>query len=238
MDSQINSPRPEFVPRTTPFVPRTPISNPITPDRKANIGHSMRVWQSSSHTSVGTSVRPWSSVPRDNKKWFVVFKNEQIKARTIRLVDEEGNILGTYTRDEVLKMWEEQWLDVVQVHYDPETMICIAKMFDRGKYQYDKKKTDSVKKKSISKWLKEIKFNFAIWDNDLKLKIKKAKEFFTDGYGVRFVTVLKGRERSNPEIVLEKFKTIEKECEWYGKGNSIKKEPRGYSMILMALKNK
>lgn len=236
MDST-TPPRAAFVPRTTPFIPRTTAS-PTTPNRQSSTGISPRMSQSSSQTSTSSTTWSWSVAPRDNKKWFIVFKNEQIKARTIRLVDEEGSILGTYTRDEVLKMWEEQWLDVVQVHYDPDTMICTAKMFDRGKYQYDKKKTDSVKKKSVSKWLKEIKFNFAIWDNDLKLKIKKAKEFFADGYGVRFVTILKGRERSNPEIVLEKFKTIEKECETAGKGNGIKKEPRGYSMILMALKNK
>ena len=73
-----------------------------------------------------------------------------IKARTIKLIDENGDILGTYPRDEVLRMGEEQWLDVVQIHYDAETMICTAKMFDRGKYQYEKKKSDSAKRKTIS----------------------------------------------------------------------------------------
>ena len=159
-----------------------------------------------------------------------------IKARTIKLIDENGDILGTYPRDEVLRMGEEQWLDVVQIHYDAETMICTAKMFDRGKHQYEKKKSDSAKKKTTNKWMKEIKFNFAIWENDLKLKIKKAKEFFADGYGVRFVTVLKWRERANPEVVLIKFKIIETECEGFGKANPLKQEPRWYSMILMALR--
>lgn len=31
-----------------------------------------------------------------------------IKARTIKLIDENGDILGTYPRDEVLRMGEEQ----------------------------------------------------------------------------------------------------------------------------------
>lgn len=101
-----------------------------------------------------------------------------------------------------------------------------------------KKSLIQQREKTISKWLKEIKFKFAIWENDLKLKIKKAKEFFAEWYGVRFVTTLKWREKSNAEVVLEKFKFIQKDCETNAKGNGIKTEPRWYSMVLMALKNK
>ena len=232
MDWSSNFARPPFVPRTNTYQGNRPSGWSFAPKTTQSPSHTSHSWSS------GWASGMWWRHTWDSKKWFVVFKNEQIKARTIRLVDEQGTILWTYTRDEVLKMWEEQWLDVVQVHYDPDTMICTAKLFDRWKFQYDKKKTESVKKKTISKWLKEIKFNFAIGDNDLKLKIKKAKEFFSEGYGVRFVTILKGTERSNPEIVLEKFKMIEQQCEWVGKSNGLKKEPRGYSMILMALKTK
>lgn len=145
-------PRAAFVPRTTTFVPKSTNWSSQSNWQKSNQTNSFQpknnIWQSIWIQPKTQWSLPDSNDTKSNRKSFVVFKNDMIKARTIRLVDDEWTILWTYPRDEVLKMWEDQWLDVVQVHYDADTMICTAKMFDRGKYQYEKKKSDSAKRKN------------------------------------------------------------------------------------------
>jgi translation initiation factor IF-3 len=76
--------------------------------------------------------------------------------------------------------------------YDQETMTSTVKLLDYGKYMYLKGKEDKEKKKSQkANALKEVKINYAIGENDLQLKIKKAKEMLQDGYNVKFFIKLR-----------------------------------------------
>jgi len=60
-------------------------------------------------------------------------------------------------------MAEEQGLDVVQMHYDQQTMTSTAKMVDYGKYQYHKQKEDREKKKTQkTRGMKELKLSYVI----------------------------------------------------------------------------
>lgn len=120
--------------------------------------------------------RPAQSTNRDRVQ--LVYLNEQIKAPNIIIVDEAGTNLGTFPRRKALEIAEEKGLDLVQIRYDHENMVSTVKMVDYGKFQYQKSKDDKEKKKTQkTKVLKEIKLNYAIGDNDLALKIKKAREF-------------------------------------------------------------
>ncbi|MBP6911038.1 translation initiation factor IF-3 [Patescibacteria group bacterium] len=141
-----------------------------------------------------------------------------IKAPRIIIVDAEGQILGTYARDEALRMAGEQGLDLVQIAYNPVDMVCTAKMVDYGKYMYNKQKDDKEKKKTQkSKGMKEVKFGYTIGDNDLQLKMKKSIEFLEDGYSVRFAVRLKGRERIYADKVAERLHYIEEALKEFGR---------------------
>jgi translation initiation factor IF-3 len=122
----------------------------------------------------------------------LVYLNEQIKAPNIIIIDEAGENLGTFPRRKALDMAGEKGLDLVQIRYDHENMVSTVKMVDYGKYQYQKSKDEKEKKKTQkTKVLKEIKLNYAIGDNDLALKIKKAKEFLGEKHNVKFSIKLK-----------------------------------------------
>jgi translation initiation factor IF-3 len=89
-------------------------------------------------------------------------------------------------------MAEEQGMDLVQIRYDQTTMTSTVKMVDYGKYMYQKGKDDKEKRKTMKPTvLKEIKLNYAIGENDLQLKIKKAIEFLKERYNVKFFIKLK-----------------------------------------------
>jgi translation initiation factor IF-3 len=89
-------------------------------------------------------------------------------------------------------MAEEKGLDLVQMRYDAETMTSTVKLVDYGKYMYQKSKDDREKRKTQKPTtLKEIKINYAIGENDLQMKIKKAIEFLKERYNVKFFIKLR-----------------------------------------------
>jgi translation initiation factor IF-3 len=167
----------------------------------------------------------------------LVYLNEQIKAPNIIIIDEEGQNLGTFPRRRALDMAVEKWLDLVQIRYDHETMVSTVKMVDYGKYQYQKSKDDKEKKKTQkTKVLKEIKLNYAIGENDLALKIKKAKEFLWEKHNVKFSIKLKGREKIYASKAIEKLNNIKTQLADVGKAqyDIPKQEVHGYSIILFS----
>lgn len=167
----------------------------------------------------------------------MVYINEQIKAPTIVIVDELGVNLWTFPRLKALAMAQEAWLDLIQMRYDQEKMISTVKMADYGKYMYLKGKEEKEKKKNQKpSVLKEVKLNYAIWSNDLQLKIKKAREMLGDGYNVKFFIKLKGREKIFAEKAVEKLNVVKSELVDVGKSqyDKPKEEMSWYSIILFS----
>jgi len=180
-------------------------------------------------------VRPTNNYNKD--RTFMVYLNEQIKAPNIVIVDEAWTNLWTFPRKRALEMAEEQGMDLVQIRYDQTTMTSTVKIVDYGKYMYQKWKDDKEKRKTQKPTvLKEIKLNYAIGDNDLKLKIKKAIEFLKERYNVKFFIKLKWREKIYANKAIEKLGKIKNDLAEYGKSQfeTPKQEAQGYSIILFS----
>ncbi|EKD24697.1 MAG: translation initiation factor IF-3 [uncultured bacterium (gcode 4)] len=168
---------------------------------------------------------------------FMVYLNEQIKAPNIIILDEAGTNLWTFPRKKALEMAGEQGMDLVQMRYDAETMTSTVKMVDYGKYMYQKWKDDKEKRKTQRPTvLKELKINYAIGENDLQMKIKKAIEFLKERYNVKFFIKLKGREKIYANKAIEKLVRIKGDLSEYGKSQfeTPKQEAQGYSIILFS----
>lgn len=167
----------------------------------------------------------------------IVFVNQAIKAPTIVVIDEDKNNLWSFPRRVALEMAEERWLDLIQMHYDPVKQVCTAIITDYGKYMYRKQKDNKEKKKNQKqRVMKELKISYAIWENDLQLKIKKAKEFLQEWNNVRFVIKLKWREKIYEDKAIERLKSIvlALENEWRTQYPEPKKEVQGYSIVLFS----
>ncbi len=170
--------------------------------------------------------------PRKNQ--FKVYKNQDIKAFNVLVIQENGTKVWPIPRAKALQMAEEQWLDLVQVWYNPKDKICTAKIVDFGKWMYDKKKVESEKKKKQKqKWQKEIKFWYNIGDNDLDMKLKKAIEFLEDWYVVKLMVVLRWREKAYKELVREKMIYSETFLSEYWKSQWIKEEHFWFTLVLL-----
>lgn len=167
----------------------------------------------------------------------MVYLNEQIKAPSIMIIDDEKNNLWTFPRRRALEMAEEAGLDLVQITYDPEKMLSTVRLTDYGKYMYNKGKEEKERKRQQKgKDMKEIKLSYTIGENDLSLKIKKAEEFLRDGDNVKISIRLKGRERMYAEKALEKIIAVKDALSTLGRSqyDTPKKEAQGYSIILFS----
>lgn len=182
-----------------------------------------------------SSPRPVRVVSAQDRRAPMVFVNENIKAPNIIIIDEEGTNMGTFPRRKALEIAEEQGKDLVQIRYDQETMTSTVKLLDYGKYMYLKWKEDKEKKKNQkTNTLKELKINYAIGENDLQLKIKKAREMLQDGYNVKFFIKLKGREKIYAGKAVEKLAFVKQALVDVGRPQFEypKQEVQWYSMIL------
>lgn len=133
--------------------------------------------------------------------------NEQITAKEIRVVDENGGQLGVMKRDIALRMAEEQEKDLIEIAPQAKPPVC--KIIDFGKYQYEQQKREKLQKKTQqSQQMKEIRFKWRTDTHDFNFKVRHAREFLLEGSKVKASVMFRGREITHQNIgkeLLERF---------------------------------
>ena len=133
--------------------------------------------------------------------------NEQIRAREVRLIDDQGEQKGIVPTLEALRMARELSLDLVEVAPQANPPAC--KILDYGKYRFEmEKKLRESKKKQKLQELKEIRMQPKIDDHDLDFKSKHVKEFLADGDKVKVTIRFRGRELAHTELGLVVLKDV------------------------------
>ncbi len=124
--------------------------------------------------------------------------NDNIRARELRVLSDNGEQFGIISREKALQIAENRGLDLVLV--SPNAKPPVAKVMDYGKhkYQLEKKKKEARKNQKIID-VKEVKFSCKIAENDIAYKVKHAREFLEAGKHVKLRVFLRGREMANPE---------------------------------------
>ena len=83
--------------------------------------------------------------------------NEQIRAREVQIIDNEGNKVGPISIHEALDMAYEKKLDLVLVAPNAEVPVC--KLMNYGKYKFEQAKREKeAKKKQKTFELKELNY--------------------------------------------------------------------------------
>lgn len=114
----------------------------------------------------------------------------------MRVLDEEGNMLGVFSRQEALNKAREMGTDLVEIA--PSAMPPVAKIIDFNKYLYQLAKRDKGEKKGKAE-IKEVKISLFAAENDLARLARRAGEFLKEGHQVRVSLRLKGREMGKQE---------------------------------------
>lgn len=140
--------------------------------------------------------------------------NNKIRAREVRVIDQDGNNLGVISIQEALNKAREADMDLVEMSSGGGIPVC--RIIDYNKYLYDQKaKAKKSKTKKVD--LKEFKIGPNTSEGDLRVRIDRGKEFLSQGNVVKYTVVFKGREAAFPEIGKTKLKIIESELSEVGK---------------------
>ncbi|NLO19548.1 MAG: translation initiation factor IF-3 [Ignavibacteria bacterium] len=133
--------------------------------------------------------------------------NNEINAKEVRVVDEDGKMLGIMSRFNALKIAEERELDLVEIAPQANPPVC--KIINYGKFQFElHKKEKHQRKQQQQMQMKEIRFKWRTDLHDFNFKTRHARNFLQDGYKVKASIMFRGREITHQEIgkeLLERF---------------------------------
>lgn len=125
--------------------------------------------------------------------------NREIRAPQIRVIDEEGQMLGVMTVPEALRLAEDRALDLIEIAPTATPPTC--KIMDYGKYKYEnKKKAAAARKKQVIVTIKEIQMRPRTDQHDFETKMKHARRFLLDGDKVKVTMRFSGREMAHQEL--------------------------------------
>ena len=125
--------------------------------------------------------------------------NDKIRISPIRVVDENGEMLGVMTADEGRAVARERGLDLVEVAATSRPPVC--RIMDFGKFKYEQNKKDrKARSKQHGHQLKEVKFRPKIEKHDLEVKIRNARRFLAEHHKVKVTMNFRGREVTHAEI--------------------------------------
>jgi len=128
--------------------------------------------------------------------------NERIRAREVRLIDENGAQLGIMPVQQALQLARQQDMDLIEVAPGAQPPVCRIMDFGKHKYQMQKKEREAHKKAHTSE-MRLIRLKPQIDKHDLEIKTKKLREMLAEGDKVRIQLRFRGREMSRPHLGME-----------------------------------
>jgi len=161
--------------------------------------------------------------------------NNQILAKEVRLVNEEGEQLGVVAKDEALNMAREKSLDLIQVTEKVDPPVC--RIGDYGKYLYSQQKKERKMggAKKHAGELKMIRLTYNISDNDIETRAATAEKFLAKGDKVRIDLILRGRQHALAEFGKQKINKLVQSLQLKMEikvEKPLTKEPKGLAMII------
>ena len=119
--------------------------------------------------------------------------NDQIRIRTIRVIDENGEQLGIIPTDDALARARSVGLDLIEISPTAQPPVCKIGDFGKLKYEQSKKDKDTRKKQRHFE-LREVKLRPKIETHDYETKARMAERLLQDGSKVKVTIMFRGRE--------------------------------------------
>ena len=169
------------------------------------------------------------------RRWIPISKkiilNEEIRAREVRLIGEDGEQIGVVTKSEALQRATEADLDLVLI--SPNAKPPVARIMNYGKYRFEQQKKEKENRKNQKVTaVKEIRLSPTIEGNDFDTKLKHVRNFLAKGAKVRVSIRFRGRAITHNELGKE---VLEKMAEQAKDLSSVTASPtmEGRSMFLI-----
>jgi translation initiation factor IF-3 len=160
-----------------------------------------------------------------------------IHAREIRVVDEDKKQIGILSVPEALHLASQKGLDLVEIAAEANPPVC--RIMDYGKFLYEQhKKAQEARKHQKQVQLKEIKFRPKISIHDYTFKMRHVQRFLEEGNKVKITIMIRGRERSRPELALQILGRVLEDAHEFGRQDGeTRKQDWAMSALLVPVKS-
>jgi translation initiation factor IF-3 len=157
--------------------------------------------------------------------------NDRIRAREIRVIDENGEQMGILAPFEALRIARERGLDLVEV--SPNAVPPVCRIQDYGRFLYEKEKSErAARKKQKVIVVKECKFSVTVDEHDYQTKKNQAVRFLTEGDKVKASLRFRGRQMAHRELG---YAIINRLIQDIGEAGIVEFMPRMEGTILHAI---
>jgi translation initiation factor IF-3 len=149
----------------------------------------------------------------------------------VRLVKEDGSMVGVVSVREALIMAEEAGLDLVEISPNASPPVCKILDFGKFKYEVQKKENEARKKQKVIE-VKEIKLRPGIDEHDYQVKMRSVHRFLEEGDKVKVTMRFRGREMVHQELGMKVLDRVRAELDALAK---VEQMPRleGRQMIMV-----
>jgi translation initiation factor IF-3 len=159
-----------------------------------------------------------------------------IRAKEIRVVDEDAGQLGIMTPEAALESARARELDLVEVA--PEANPPVCRIMNYGKFQYQKsKRAHEAKKHQKQVIMKEVKFRPKTEGHDFEFKKNHIARFISEGNKAKAAIIFRGREMTHQEIGRRMMDRLVEELKEVA---DVERPPKmeGYAMVAIFLPKK
>ena len=160
-----------------------------------------------------------------------VRRNEQIRAREVRVIGTDSEQLGILGRNDAIALAREHGLDLVEVAAAADPPVCRIMDYGKFKYETQKKKQEAKKRQTIVQ-IKEIKVRPKTDDHDFETKVRHIRRFLEDGDRVKVTVFFRGREIVHKDRGLAILERIISDVKEVGK---VEQEPKAEGRTLQML---
>jgi len=143
-------------------------------------------------------------------------KNDKIRAREVRVIGPEGDMVGVMPPEEALKIAKSHGLDLVEVAASARPPVC--RILEFGKYKYELSKNKRNKEKT-AKRIKEAKFRPRIEEHDYLTKVRRSEKFLHQGNKLKITLMFRGREMEHIELGMDLVKQAIQDLSGVGKAD-------------------
>ncbi len=158
--------------------------------------------------------------------------NEEIRSATVRLIDQDGEMIGVMSARDAMQRAFQVGLDLLEI--SPNAEPPVVKILDFGKFKYEqqKKKNEAKKRQKVIE-IKEIKVRPNIDENDYQVKLRAMKSFIEEGDKVKVTLRFRGREMAHQDIGVKVLERIRGDMDEQSKVEQMPKmENRQMVMVL------
>jgi len=158
-------------------------------------------------------------------------RNSEIRVPQMRVIGDDGEMLGILSREEALQLAQTAGLDLVEIQPNADPPVC--RLMDFGKFRFEQqKKTAAAKKKQKQVEIKELKFRPVTDEGDYQIKMRNMRRFLAEGDRVKVVVRFRGREMAHTELGIAMTQRIEEDLR---EEATVEQRPKleGRQMVMM-----